>query len=44
VKILQRQYLLPIIYEPEKLRQKVIEIYGFDRFKQYLSKLLLNQF
>lgn len=44
VKILQRQYLLPIIYEPEKLRQKVIEIYGFDRFKQHLSRLLLNQF
>ncbi len=44
VQILQGQYSLPILYQPETLRQKVIEIYGFDRFKQYLSQLLLNQF
>ncbi len=44
VQVLQGEYPLPILYQPETLRQKVIATYGFDRFKQYLFNLLLNQF
>jgi len=44
VEILQGKYSLPILYQPETLRQKVIQTYGFDRFKEYLSNLFLNQF
>lgn len=40
IKILQGNYPNPIMYQPEFLRQKVIEIYGFDRFKQTLKKEL----
>lgn len=38
--ILQKSYPHPIMYQPEKLRQKVIEIYGFDRFKQTLLEII----
>jgi hypothetical protein len=32
VQILQGTYPNPLMYQPELLRQKVIEIYGFDKF------------
>ncbi|MGA9383208.1 MAG: glycosyltransferase [Phormidium sp.] len=38
-KILQGTYPHPIMYQPEVLRQKVVEIYGFERFKQTLKDL-----
>ncbi|MFB2935440.1 glycosyltransferase family 4 protein [Aerosakkonemataceae cyanobacterium BLCC-F154] len=38
-KILQGNYSHPIMYQPEMLRQKVIDIYGFDRFKQTLKEI-----
>lgn len=40
IKILQGNYPNPIMYQPEVLRQKVIEIYGFEHFKQTLKKEL----
>jgi glycosyltransferase involved in cell wall biosynthesis len=43
-KILQKTYPLPILYQPETLRKKVIEIYGFEQFKQNLAQLLSAQF
>lgn len=39
-KILQGTYPHPIMYQPQVLRQKVIEIYGFDRFKQTLKEII----
>lgn len=42
--ILEKTYPLPILYQPETLRQKVIEIYGFEQFKQNLAQLLTAQF
>jgi phosphatidyl-myo-inositol dimannoside synthase len=36
VQILQGTYANRLIYQPEALRQKVIEIYGFDEFKRKL--------
>ncbi|WP_315862267.1 glycosyltransferase [Picosynechococcus sp. PCC 7003] len=42
--ILQKTYPLPILYQPETLRQTVIEIYGFEQFKQNLAQLLSTQF
>jgi glycosyltransferase involved in cell wall biosynthesis len=44
LKILQGTYPNPILYQPEVLRQKVIEIYGFDRFQQTLANYLENYF
>jgi len=38
--ILQGNYPNPIMYQPQKLRQKIIEIYGFEKFKQTLAKLI----
>jgi glycosyltransferase involved in cell wall biosynthesis len=43
-KILQKTYPLPILYQPETLRKKVIEIYGFEQFKQNLAELLSAHF
>jgi glycosyltransferase involved in cell wall biosynthesis len=40
MQILQGNYPQPILYQPEKLRQKVIETFGFERFKQTLGKLM----
>jgi phosphatidylinositol alpha-1,6-mannosyltransferase len=40
VDILQGSHPLPILYQPDLLRQKVIEIYGFDKFKERLSLIL----
>lgn len=38
--ILQKTYPNPLMYQPEALRQKVIEIYGFERFQQTLNQHL----
>ncbi|PSR17665.1 glycosyltransferase [filamentous cyanobacterium CCP3] len=40
--ILQGKSLHPIIYQPEDLRQKVDEIYGFESFQANLQILLQN--
>ncbi|MEQ9372289.1 MAG: glycosyltransferase [Coleofasciculus chthonoplastes F3-SA18-01] len=40
IQILQGIYPHSLIYQPELLRQKVIDTYGFDRFKQILAELL----
>jgi glycosyltransferase involved in cell wall biosynthesis len=40
IQILQGSYFNPIIYQPEVLRQKVINIFGFERFQQTLAKLM----
>ncbi len=40
IQICTGTYLHPIIYQPDVLRQKVIDIYGFDHFKDRLSKYL----
>lgn len=38
--ILQKTYPNPLMYQPEALRQKVIEIYGFESFQQTLNQHL----
>jgi glycosyltransferase involved in cell wall biosynthesis len=38
--ILQKTYPHPLMYQPELLREKVIDIYGFDRFKATLAALI----
>jgi glycosyltransferase involved in cell wall biosynthesis len=40
VQILQGTYPNPLMYQPELLRAKVIDIYGFDRFQQTLANLI----
>ena len=40
VQILQGTYANPLIYQPEALRQKVIDTFGFKRFKQTLAELM----
>lgn len=40
IQLLQNIYPNPVLYQPEVLREKVIEVYGCDRFKQTLSKYL----
>lgn len=40
VQILQGTYPHPLMYQPELLRAKVIDTYGFDRFQQTLGNLL----
>lgn len=40
VQILQGTYPNSLIYQPEALRQKVIDTFGFDRFKQTLAELM----
>ena len=42
VQILMNQHSLSILYKPDLLRQKVIEKYGFEQFKQNLSYLLAD--
>ncbi len=39
VQILMNKHSLSILYKPEVLRQKAIEKYGFEQFKQNLSYL-----
>jgi glycosyltransferase involved in cell wall biosynthesis len=41
IQILQGTYPNPLMYQPELLREKVIEIYGFDKFQKTLGNLLL---
>jgi glycosyltransferase involved in cell wall biosynthesis len=40
IQILQRTYPNPLIYQPEMLRQKVIERFGFQSFQQTLGNYL----
>jgi hypothetical protein len=40
VQILQGTYPNPLMYQPELLREKVIDIYGFDKFQQTLGNLI----
>ncbi|MGI0483702.1 glycosyltransferase family 4 protein, partial [Geminocystis sp. CENA526] len=40
ITILQGNYPNPLMYQPEKLREKVIEIYGFEKFKATLANYL----
>lgn len=40
VQVLQGRYPNPILYQPEVLRQKVIDNFGFERFKKNLAALL----
>ncbi len=40
VQILQKTYPHPILYQPEVLRQKVIETFGQTRFQQTLAELM----
>ncbi|MBD2129878.1 glycosyltransferase [Microcoleus sp. ZQ-A2] len=44
IEILQGTYPNPLIYKPETLRQKVIDTFGFDRFKQTLGGYLERHF
>jgi glycosyltransferase involved in cell wall biosynthesis len=44
IEILQGTYPNPLIYQPEALRQKVIDTFGFDRFKQTLAGYLERHF
>lgn len=39
IQILQGKYPHPIVYQPELLRQKVIDTFGFERFKQTLAEI-----
>lgn len=39
VQILQGAYYKNIVYQPENLRQKVIDLYGFNNYQQTLSQL-----
>lgn len=43
IEMLQGTYPNPLIYQPEALRQQVIETYGFERFKQTLLEYLQDQ-
>jgi glycosyltransferase involved in cell wall biosynthesis len=40
IQILQGKYSHPIMYQPEILRKRSIEIFGFQRFQQTLAELL----
>lgn len=40
IQILQGNYPNPIVYQPEILRQKVIDTFGFEQFKQTLAELI----
>jgi phosphatidyl-myo-inositol dimannoside synthase len=42
IQILQGVYPNPLMYQPEALRQKVIDTFGFERFKQTLAELIQN--
>jgi glycosyltransferase involved in cell wall biosynthesis len=40
IQILQKSYPNPILYDPDVLRQRVIDVYGFERFQQTLAQYL----
>ncbi|PPK18773.1 glycosyltransferase, partial [Staphylococcus haemolyticus] len=40
IQILNGTYPHPILYQPEILRQKVIDTFGFEKFKQTLASLM----
>ncbi|MGI8502024.1 MAG: glycosyltransferase [Hassallia sp.] len=40
IQILKGTYPHPILYQPEILRQKVIDTFGFEQFKQTLASLM----
>jgi glycosyltransferase involved in cell wall biosynthesis len=42
IQILQGNYSHPLIYQPEILRQKVIDTFGFTRFTETLKNLIAN--
>jgi glycosyltransferase involved in cell wall biosynthesis len=42
IDILQGNYLHPLIYNPEALRQKVIEIFGFESFHKTLASYIVH--
>lgn len=44
IQILQGTYPNPVIYQPEILRQKIIETYGIEVFKRTLAKYLVDFF
>jgi glycosyltransferase involved in cell wall biosynthesis len=47
IQILQKTYPNPLLYNPEALRQKVIDVYGFERFQktlvQYIEEFFASQ-
>ncbi|MEW5856153.1 MAG: glycosyltransferase [Cyanobacteriota bacterium] len=43
IQILKGTYPHPIMYQPEVLRQKVIDNFGFERFKKTLSELIQSR-
>ncbi|MBW4561260.1 MAG: glycosyltransferase [Mojavia pulchra JT2-VF2] len=40
IQILQGTYPNPLIYQPEALRQKVIDTFGFKKFKQTVAEIM----
>jgi glycosyltransferase involved in cell wall biosynthesis len=42
IQILQGTYPNPLMYQPEALRQKVIDTFGFERFQENLAELIKN--
>ena len=43
IQLLQGTYPNPLLYQPEKLRQKVIDTFGFEPFKRTLKSYLAQQ-
>ena len=43
IQILQGKYPNSLIYQPEELRKKVVDIFGFESFKQTLSSYMLER-
>jgi glycosyltransferase involved in cell wall biosynthesis len=44
IQILQKRYPNPLLYQPEVLRQKTIEYFGFERFQDTLNHYLQHYF
>ena len=44
ISILQGTYVNTLMYNPEALRQKVINIFGFEQFKKKMHNLLIDYF
>ncbi|WP_088889485.1 glycosyltransferase [Leptolyngbya ohadii] len=44
IQILRKSYAHPLMYQPEALRQAVIEAFGMEIFKQTLQQLLNSRF